>query len=67
MNTLCKAATFVGYKNFCEAPVSMEVEQAFVEHTSSYGLSYGTKEEFNYRLELFAERDAAINRINAEE
>jgi Pyruvate/2-oxoacid:ferredoxin oxidoreductase delta subunit len=67
MNTLCKAATFMGYKHFCEESVSMEIEQAFVEHASVYGLSYGTKEEYQFRLSLFAERDAIINKINAEE
>jgi len=57
----------MGYRSLCEEPVSMEIEQAFVEHTSVYGLSYGTKEEYNFRLSLFAKKDAEINRINAEE
>jgi len=67
MHKLCKAAAWMGYKNLCEGPVSMEIEQAFVEHTSVYGLSYGTKEEYNFRLGLFAKKDAEINKINAEE
>jgi hypothetical protein len=37
------------------------MEQSFVEHVSRYGLSFGTKEEYEFRLSLFAEKDAKIN------
>lgn len=45
----------------------MEIEQSFVEHVSRYGLNFGTKEEYNFRLNLFAQMDAEITKINAEE
>merc|ERR1712086_1028164 len=48
-----------------EHPV--ELQQAFVEHMSTYGISYGTEEEFNFRMSLFAAKDAEINEINATE
>ena len=67
MHKLCKAAAYFGYSQLCEEPVSMELEQSFVEHVSRHGLNFGTKEEYNFRLNLFAQKDAEINKINAEE
>ena len=42
-------------------------EQRYIEHLSMYGISYGTKEEYAFRLEQFATTDARISQINAEE
>ena len=67
MNKLCKAAAYLGYSQLCQEPVSMEIEQTFVEHVSRHGLNFGTKEEYNFRLNLFAQKDAEITKINAEE
>jgi C1A family cysteine protease len=67
MQKLCKAAAYFGYSQLCEEPVSMEIEQSFVEHVSRHGLNFGTKEEYNFRLNLYAQKDAEINKINAEE
>jgi hypothetical protein len=41
--------------------------QKFVEHLSKHGLSYGTNEEFDFRLSIFAEKDAEIQRINSDQ
>ena len=62
----CATAAFLGLK-ICDkqAPVSSIVEQSFIEHLSAYGISYGTTEEYNFRLNLFAEKDAQIARINS--
>jgi len=46
--------------------VSSQVEQTFIEHISNYGISYGTAEEYKFRLALFAEKDAEIEKINSE-
>lgn len=59
MNFICGAIAFMGM-DMCETPVSMEVHQNFVEHVAEFGLSYGTQEEYNYRLSLFAKKDAEI-------
>lgn len=67
MYKICKAATYFGLKNMCEEPVSQELEQSFVEHVSRYGLSFGTKEEYEFRLSQYAIKDASIKKINAEE
>jgi C1A family cysteine protease len=49
----------------CEKPISMEVQQAFMEHVQTYGLNYGTQEEYDFRMGLYAAVDAEINEINA--
>merc|ERR1712195_196859 len=38
----------------------------FMEHIANYGISYGTTEEFDFRMALFAKRDAAYAEINAD-
>lgn len=35
-------------------------------HVANYGLSYGTQEEYQFRLGVFAEADAELNQINAD-
>ena len=44
---------------------SMEVQKKFMEHVSEFGLSYGTKSEYEFRLNLFAQTDANIEAHNA--
>ena len=63
MNFLCASLATIGM-NLCETPVSQETHAAFIEHIASYGLSYGTEEEYTYRLGLFAKKDAEIKEIN---
>jgi len=48
-----------------EHPV--ELQQAFVEHVSSFGLQFATEEEFNFRMNLYVAKDAELNEINATE
>ena len=49
----CTAAAFLGL-NACEgqAPLSA-VEHTFVKHMAEQGLSYGTKEEYEFRFNIF--------------
>ena len=37
-----------------------------MDHMNMHGLSYGTVEEYEYRLGLYQEKDAIINEINAD-
>jgi len=37
----------------------------FMRHVAEYNLSYMTTAEYDYRLEIFAERDTAIKAENA--
>ena len=67
MNVICKAAAFAGIVCEMESEDFAMVEQRYMEHISAYGISYGTDEEYKFRLEQFAKKDAEINEINAEE
>lgn len=42
------------------------LKQNFMNHIAEWGLSYGTEAEFNYRFGLYAQKEAAINEINAD-
>ena len=63
----CTAAAFIGM-NVCEntTAVTSVVEKSFIEHLAMHGKSYGTPEEYKFRLNLFAEREAAYATINAD-
>ena len=63
---LCKAASLVGIKSHhCNKHEKLGVEAAFNEHLAAFGKSYGTKEEYAFRMEIFAQKDAEIKEINA--
>lgn len=36
-----------------------------MEHMSEYGLSYGTQEEYQFRMAIFAANDAEYKKINS--
>jgi C1A family cysteine protease len=46
--------------------ISSDIESAFAEHLSEYGISYGTMEEFYFRMRQYAEKEVEYNRINAD-
>jgi len=65
MAHFCKAATLLGF-NWCNTQhesLSL-MEQSFIKHMSDYGLSYGTKEEYNFRFEIFKKKDLENQEIN---
>jgi cathepsin L len=66
MNYLCHATKLMGVFQ-CEEPVSLQTQNAFIQHINEFGLSYGTTAEFNFRLQRFAKADAEINEINAKQ
>ena len=67
MQFLCKAAAFAGIKHEkCQKHHIMhQTHDAFQSHLNDYGISYGTKEEYHFRHEQFALKDAEISRINS--
>jgi C1A family cysteine protease len=65
MNTLFKLASMAGLSTVSNSSVSPIVEKEFQKHIAEYGKSYGTKEEYQFRLALFAEKHAAIAEENA--
>jgi C1A family cysteine protease len=64
MNTLCSTVAMLGLYQ-CESPVSVAVEQAFIEHIAEFGFSYGTQEEYLFRQNIFAEKTAQMEEINS--
>jgi len=44
-----------------------ELREKFINHAEEYGLLIGTKEEFDFRFQIFAEKDKEINKVNAEQ
>ena len=69
ISTLCKAASFVHvnkYFSTCDTKTTKvgEVEERFIQHISEFGYSYGTQEEYSFRLSLFTEVDAELAKIN---
>ena len=65
MNSICNIATFMGF-NACKSSQERAVEGMFAEHVSKFGLSFGTKEEYEFRLNLFAQKELEIGNINAD-
>ena len=42
-----------GMRNFTRSSLDQEMREKFAEHVNTYGLSYGTVEEYEFRFELF--------------
>jgi len=64
MNFICSTGAMLGLYQ-CETPVSAEIEQAFIEHVAEYGHSYGTQEEYQFRMNIFVEKTAKMQEINS--
>jgi len=60
----CKVAGLLGLKG-CEKEFDHQVMTKFIHHMNAFGLNYGTKEEFEFRMDLWAQKDALINEHNA--
>ena len=67
MNHFCAAAALIG-ANMCEGDTAITLtERNFMNHMAEYGLSFATKEEYAFRLDLFTKKDAFIKEVNADE
>jgi xylem cysteine proteinase len=68
---LCKAGSFniaIGdFKMAMDCDNMNSLESNFNDHMSNFGLSYATKEEYLFRLDLFKLKDAEINEINSKQ
>jgi KDEL-tailed cysteine endopeptidase len=65
MNTFCIAAAYLG-ANMCENQTALSaIEQSFIQHLAEHGISYGTKEEYQFRLDIFKRKDAEYREINS--
>ena len=56
------ALSFVGL--FGGEKGATKLHADFIEHISNFGYSYGTVEEFNFRYNLYANKDKKIYEIN---
>ena len=65
MLTVCKAIGLFGINCETQKESISEVEQRFVQHITSYGLSFATEEEYTFRFAIFTKHDQEINEINA--
>jgi len=68
MHRFCKVAGFLGLESsHCDKTpvISSMVESSFIEHIAEHGLSYGTSEEYKFRLAIFATKDAENVVINS--
>jgi len=68
MNHFCTAIAYMGLNSsMCDNTIviSSAVEQSFIEHISTFGISYGTSEEYKFRLAIFAKKEAENVAINA--
>jgi len=62
LNQIC---TLTGMNLVCNLDNNNnDVSMRFAEHMSAFGLSYATKEEYFFRLNLFKSMDAEINESN---
>jgi len=66
MHLFCKGAAIMGMKDACHKHHDHAMTKTFVEHMNANGLSYGTKEEFQFRMNIFAEKDAQIKEMNSQ-
>jgi len=71
MQTICAAALAATGIDICQSDVfdlkiNNDIEAKFSQHIAKYGYSYGTKEEFLFRLEQFAITEAKINKMNSQ-
>jgi len=66
---LCYAAYYLGLNSGCDHLYGNQyahVEQKYIEHLSEYGISYGTTEEYKFRMNEFAIKEAEYERINSD-
>ena len=60
---ICKALGAAGIT--CSTQdVEGGVQTRFMDHVANYGISYGTQEEYAFRMAIFAEKDAEYIKIN---
>ena len=62
----CTALAYLGLSQDCngQPPLSAQ-ERSFVDHLSEQGISYGTKEEYEFRFTVYQKADEQINMVNS--
>lgn len=65
ISKLCQLGAASNVFNCEKATDEQSLEQMFASHISEFGLSYATKEEYNFRLSIYSETDKRLGDINA--
>ena len=66
MQTICVALAGFGISCDSQTGSNEQIQSAFNEHMADFGLSFGTTEEYNFRLNLFTATDKELNEINSD-
>jgi len=64
MMHFAKAASILGFQGFFPAQDNVELREKFAAHVEAESLSFGTREEFEFRFEIFQQKDAYIKEVN---
>jgi KDEL-tailed cysteine endopeptidase len=64
MFNLCKMAVINKFLD-CDTIPNTDLTAEFLQHIDEHGLSYGTQEEFDFRLSLYTQADQEIKELNA--
>lgn len=65
ISRLCKISTVSNIFN-CENESKNDIDSMFMSHVAEYGLSFGTKEEYNFRKSLFVQANKELEEIRKE-
>ena len=65
MMNFMKGASVLGFQNFFhQEQTTYELQEQFAAHIETEGLSFATREEYEFRLDLFKAKDIVINEWN---
>ena len=60
MQLFCKATTLLGMKEICKKTHETLLLNGFISHMNEFGLTYGTQEEFDFRFQIYQQKDKEI-------
>ena len=60
MQFICKATAYLGMKEFCPKKHDSLLVNNFVSHMTEHGLSFGTQEEFEFRFQIYQQKENEI-------
>lgn len=64
MKFFCSITGYLGLKTCADDSVNL-LESRFIQHLNNFGLSYATKEEFDFRFNIFKKKDQENDEINS--
>lgn len=62
MMQFIKGASILGFQRFFDsAEKNLDIQEKFQTHLNDHGISYGTREEYEFRFGVFKEKDSEID------